>query len=931
MGSQFKIGEKVLLATLVPLLSLIIMTVWTWNASHEIDRQSEAAKSAGLVYSLLAKDLQKDVIQVQQWLTDISATRGKDGLDDGFDEAEKSAQSFRSNLIRFKTYLSQSGDSQAMAQIKTLEGQFESYYQAGREMAQAYVAGGPDAGNKAMSGFDSAAEGLYNVLDPFVSGQVDHAQQLLQNISEQTGRLSSGSTTLSLTAFFLALLISLLITRATADPVKKIDKLLRKIAEGDLSQKLEGLEGRHELGQIADSVNTMVEEMQHHTLVGGLHAGSVTATATELVKIRGMIEEDANESSETVMEVRQENEKLAAEVSSVKSAVEQMTGNIDAISTSASQLSENITGMAAASEEASANITTMASAAEEITANIGSVNSNLGQVDDSVRSVAAAVEEMTAALGGVRKGCQEASRKTEQASQLSRENSAVMEKLTDSAQEIGNVVEVINSIADQTNMLALNASIEAAGAGEAGKGFAVVANEVKELARQTGEATKMISDQVREIQDAATEAAERAGQVGDAINHSNQMNQEILQSVEEQTNTVNEISRSMSAVAQAAQDVTRSSGELNQAAEDVARAASEAALGTSEIARSTSDGAEGARLVAEESRTAFDFAQSVLESATTSQEVSEIVKEKMKEASQTAKMMKGSAAYFKRLSDALQNTCNALYVNHVESETGEPPFNIRNIKDDHLFWLSQLDKAAQRRTPLVKEEMPVENQCSHCRWLGDKGRESFSHMPEFNTAMQAHKETHKILMEAFVWQESNEASGGGALVGRYGEQLDILFRALDRMYIGEEGCKRDARLFFPWDDKLITTITFVDRDHKRLVDMINNLHRAMKDGKGASAIGPILDEFVNYTAEHFGREEKVFDKFGYPETPAHKEKHRKLVATMKEVAQDYKDGNFAVGIDLLAIAKDWLVGHIMGTDMEYVAFFRKHGVSEPPA
>ncbi|MEO5364668.1 MAG: methyl-accepting chemotaxis protein, partial [Magnetococcus sp. DMHC-8] len=92
-----------------------------------------------------------------------------------------------------------------------------------------------------------------------------------------------------------------------------------------------------------------------------------------------------------------------------------------------------------------------------------------------------------------------------------------MQKLGVSAQEIGKVVAVISNIAEQTNILALNASIEAAGAGEAGKGFAVVANEVKELARQTSEATRMISEKIGQIQETTTAAGVATQQVGEII------------------------------------------------------------------------------------------------------------------------------------------------------------------------------------------------------------------------------------------------------------------------------------------------------------------------------------------------------------------------------------------------------------------------------
>ena len=135
-------------------------------------------------------------------------------------------------------------------------------------------------------------------------------------------------------------------------------------------------------------------------------------------------------------------------------------------------MSESISAVSSAVEEYSSNINVVASAAEELNSSVVEISRNTTRAN---QMTAESVDEANI-------------------------TSEKMQILEQAAKEITNVTEVINSISKQTNLLALNATIEAASAGEAGKGFAVVANEIKELARQTSEATSEIQNQIESIQ-----------------------------------------------------------------------------------------------------------------------------------------------------------------------------------------------------------------------------------------------------------------------------------------------------------------------------------------------------------------------------------------------------------------------------------------------
>ena len=157
------------------------------------------------------------------------------------------------------------------------------------------------------------------------------------------------------------------------------------------------------------------------------------------------------------------------------------------------------------------------------------------------------------------------------------------------------------------------------------------------------------------------------------------------------------------------------------------------------------------------------------------------------------------------------------------------------------------------------------------------------------------------------------------------------FKVAQKAGGGEAGAKggalsSDIPDFMLWDSSLSVNISQIDDQHKKLVGMINELHRAMKLKQGNSIIGSILDRLANYTVSHFGIEEKLFAQYGYPEEKAHVAIHQKLVAQVVDIQKKFKAGEVMVSMELMSFLKDWLVNHIKGTDKKYSSFLRGHGV-----
>ena len=132
--------------------------------------------------------------------------------------------------------------------------------------------------------------------------------------------------------------------------------------------------------------------------------------------------------------------------------------------------------------------------------------------------------------------------------------------------------------------------------------------------------------------------------------------------------------------------------------------------------------------------------------------------------------------------------------------------------------------------------------------------------------------------------------------------------------------------FFKWDDSLSVKVTEIDRQHKKLVALVNQLFDAMKGGQGDDVLEQILDELVNYTQSHFATEERLMKKFGYQNYDEHKQEHTALVKQVAELQEKFHKRKASLSSDVFNFLKGWLVNHIKGTDKRYSSFFNDNGV-----
>jgi len=255
---RFTIGKKLGLGFFVVCACLIAIVLVNRHFSNRFKTQANLAREETAVFALKAKDMQFHAVQVQQWLTDISATQAKKGFDDGFDEAQAHAGDFKQLLNDFREMYTREGNQDALARIDEIGTSFDGYYEMGKKMAAAYIQGGPDAGNPLMEQFDPYAEQITTALNGFVQEQSDELDQAMEEI------VAGANTTLNaglLTGAF-GLLVSVLIawrlSRSITVPLRRTSSVLKAVAGGDYSQKAD-VKSNDELGEMAASLNVAVD------------------------------------------------------------------------------------------------------------------------------------------------------------------------------------------------------------------------------------------------------------------------------------------------------------------------------------------------------------------------------------------------------------------------------------------------------------------------------------------------------------------------------------------------------------------------------------------------------------------------------------------------------------------------------------------------
>ncbi len=482
----------------------------------------------------------------------------------------------------------------------------------------------------------------------------------------------------------------LAIYAAICTTVKQLREISHKMAEGDMSEQLL-LDSKDEFNSIASSINEVSNGV-------GQAVTSVLTTAGVLADTSETLASLNKKSGENVATQAQNIELAAA-------AMNQMTATV---------------------QEVARNSSRAADAAREADRSIVNGQKVVDEAVDSIDALASDVRLAVEAIG----------------------------RLENHSASINGILDIIRDIAEQTNLLALNAAIEAARAGEQGRGFAVVADEVRSLARRTQESTLEIQHMIEELQRDTRQTAQ----------------------------------------------VMLSSGER---------------------AQQSVEQANGTRSVLDE------IAQAI--GAIT--EMNELIATAVEQQSAVAEEINGN---INRISQAVEE------INRDAQHAGS-------------------------------ESARVAAMASEVRVLLDRFR-------------------------------------------------------VNQKALEEKRAIQSSRQLFSWDESFMVGIAEIDRQHKLLVDIANELYYEAGQKRGHEMLGRILGGLVEYTKTHFTYEEGLMAMHGYPDLENHQAKHKKLVAKVMEFQGRVTANDESVLEELLQFLKDWLAHHIQGTDKKYVPFLAGKGV-----
>ena len=340
-------------------------------------------------------------------------------------------------------------------------------------------------------------------------------------------------------AIFSSILMCIGLTRSVLIPLRQFDKAAKKIAGGDFTANIR-LSSKDELGKLSNAIQEMTESLK--SIITNVQRSSVKVGTTA--------------------------QKLSISSEIMKASTDQISSTTREMAIGAGIEAEKISEVSRAMREMSESVQQVAVNSQKAAEGANSASTNAQHVGKMSVEVAQKMKDI----------------------QLTVDNSAIVIKQLDGkSQQIGEIIGVITNIADQTNLLALNAAIEAARAGEHGRGFAVVADEVRKLAEESRGAAKQITGLVKDIQQGTKQAVVTMEQGTKTVDEGTKTIEETVSAINHIVKSAADVANMVQEIAAAAQEQSASVEEVTSSVEDVSAIIEESAAGSQETSGTTEE------------------------------------------------------------------------------------------------------------------------------------------------------------------------------------------------------------------------------------------------------------------------------------------------------------------------------------------------------
>jgi hemerythrin-like metal-binding protein len=470
------------------------------------------------------------------------------------------------------------------------------------------------------------------------------------------------------------------------------------------------------------------------------------------------------------------------------------------------------------------------------------------------------------------------------------------------------MIEIINDIAARTNLLAMNAAIEAAHAGASGRGFAVVAGEIRKLAETTSQNAHQISDRLAAL----------VGRIDEARAAST-----------ETSNAFTEIEGGVTEVSDAFTEITGSTRELSAGTKEVVTATEALRDLSRQIVGSTEEMKIGARevtgVITAARDTAHDTvaAMEIIGSAATdvtraSTRISSLSSESNNHVIRTFDLLERYRSGNENESDttAVREARSRLQIANVILQHMEWVGTVRGLIDGAAITTGATGDPSRGHTNPELRTLADPSACAVGSWLSVEGKVAIGDPAMYRRITQLHRDVHTVAGE--IVQCVNAPGVSDGCTDRE-EQFRTLLEA-SRLLV-EALTSLQGGTFVRWSPDYAVDVPQFDGHHKKLFALVDKLYQVMRTGATTEHLKEVFDELLAYTGYHFSAEEAAFDHFGYPQCDTHKVQHAELVREATRLRQDLEAGKTMVAVDVMEFLRDWLTRHIKGCDRLYSEFF----------